>query len=79
MLIRLTKQVYNGYNKFVIKNPLFGMALTSGAGMSLGNLICQALMYKKSQKFNFYQVAQYGAFGFFISVGFFLSNQLQAS
>lgn len=47
-----------------------------GAGMVIGNSICQSLMYQKTKQFNFYQVAQYGAFGFFISV-YFLTDKVR--
>lgn len=30
MLISLSKKIFAGYNKFVIKNPTVGMSLTSG-------------------------------------------------
>ena len=68
MLIKFSKQIIGAYNKFVIKHPLAGMALTSGAGMSIGNLICQGMMYNKTKKINMYQVVQYGAFGLLVSV-----------
>ena len=42
--------------------------------MSIGNLICQSIMYHKTKEMNFYQVAQYGAFGFFVSVYIFLKK-----
>lgn len=35
MIIKVTRNLYEAYNKFVIKYPLFGMAATSGCELEL--------------------------------------------
>ncbi|CAF1524254.1 unnamed protein product [Adineta steineri] len=40
--------ILRSYNKFVLKNPLLVMSLTTGTTMGLGNIISQTIIGKRT-------------------------------
>ena len=63
---------------FKYKPYLFSKNLkkSKGAGMGVGNVLCQTIMYHKEKKFEVFKVAQYSMFGLLISVKYSIKLHL---
>lgn len=55
------------YNNFVIKYPLFAMALTTGTTMAIGNVISQTMIeHRKLIDLDLSRTFRFAAFGYFV-------------
>ncbi|CAF0983383.1 unnamed protein product [Adineta steineri] len=60
--------ILRNYNKFVLKNPLLAMSLTTGTTMGLGNIISQTIIEKRTlSTIDWPRVTRFAAFGYLFS------------
>lgn len=58
----------HAYNQFLLNYPLLGNSVTGAAGMAVGNIVCQAIMFGQEKTLDPFKLLQFTLFGLFIAV-----------